>query len=132
MSTKKPEKFIPKLMTKSDEDRINILCYQKEITGNEVDIEKEVKAAVTIADTDIEIVPIWGPTLYHIKDLGFKPKETMDSQYRTYKNNVASLKVRPMTPTLIKGSLNRPKKGFFKEASKFVPDLISDFDFTEK
>jgi hypothetical protein len=49
------------------------------VTGDEVDIEKQVRQAVAVVDQDANIVPVWGLTLYHIKDLPFKPRETMDA-----------------------------------------------------
>ena len=66
-------------MADQQEDRINVLCYEKQVTGDEVDIEKQVRQAVAVVDQDANIVPVWGLTLYHIKDLPFKPRETMDA-----------------------------------------------------
>ena len=83
-------------------------------------IEKAVKKAVSATDEYSQFIPIWGSTLYHIRDLPFNPKVTVCEQYGQLMNQLQGVSVRAELPPPSKGSLKFNCE-YMKEAIVFVP-----------
>ena len=81
----------------------------------------------------MEIVNIWGSTLYHIDDLPYKPLTDLPHIYGKFREKSEGTKVRSLLPTPTKGELPFPKESstLIEEASHFLPELCRDFGFTK-
>lgn len=95
----KPEEVIPKLVRQLQVT--NVLCHG-EVTQDECDVEKRVKAAVE--GQGAEMQTFWGGTLYHMQDLPF-PLSAMPTCYGDFKTKLGALNVRPAAelPLQLKG-----------------------------
>jgi len=77
--------------------------------------------------------PIWSSTLYHCDDLPFDPSEFLPNTYSAFRKKCEDTVIRRTEADVIKGQLFSPKiqSEIFKSASKYLPNLETDFGFTD-
>lgn len=78
----RPEDVIPELVRAHG---VEAVCFHKEITSEEVDVEEAVRAA--LRDTGAAPRHVWGHTLYHINDLPFE-KDGVPDVYTPFRKAV--------------------------------------------
>jgi deoxyribodipyrimidine photolyase len=128
VTTEKPEKFLPKLLSEESE---NSLVYQEEICSEERDVEESVEVAMKEKDASLNIHRVWGSTIYHIDDLSFD-SSLLASTYTKFRSQSDGTQVRKLLPNPSKGSIPLPQKSsiFMQEALKFLPHLVENLGYT--
>lgn len=133
MANEKPEDFIPRLL---DPAANNVVLYQEEITSEELDIEKALRANLTKFSKDssapVKMESVWGLTLHHKDDLDYDPNEYLPHIYGRFRDRNALVKVRPELPSPAKGELpyTSSPNAVAKNAKDYLPTL-SDFGFSK-
>nr|AWY11214.1 cryptochrome dash [Tritonia tetraquetra] len=69
----KPENVIPELMANFNLGQDTVVVFQREVTDEEVKVEKGVKE-----NSKLRVETVWGHTLHHVADLPFQPKDLPD------------------------------------------------------
>lgn len=80
----KPEAVVPELVKQLGTENIEALVFQKEVTQEEVDVEKKLEAKC-----NVKVHAVWGHTLTHLDDLPFKPHNLPDV-YTQFRKQVES------------------------------------------
>nr|AWY11212.1 cryptochrome dash [Hermissenda crassicornis] len=75
----KPEDVIPELITNLKLGKDTLVLLQKEVTDEEVQVEKALQSSVGVT-----VSTVWGHTLHHLDDLPFQPRNLPDiyTQFR--------------------------------------------------
>lgn len=109
-------------------DRQTAVVYHRTVTAHEIQLEKEVNKI--LGKNDIS-VPLWKASIKHIDDIPFKFGAIKRIQNSWFRNQMASIRVRPCleTPEFLSSveALNEAESN----AMKFIPKLDQHFDFSE-
>ena len=101
---------------------VNIV-YQKEVTFEEVNVENEIKKFCQSHDgNSIQVMEIWGSSLYHESDIPFRKNNVPDTYTQFRKEVENKAKIRPLKdmPEKLKPL---PKDLLVNADDNVVPDL---------
>ncbi|XP_066915439.1 cryptochrome DASH-like [Clytia hemisphaerica] len=96
-------------LCQNSEAPVSSIIYQKEVTSEEIDLEKQIKSFCK--EQSIEDYPVWGLSLFHKDDIPYN-KKTIPDTYSKFRQGVESKsEIRDLIPTPLTLNKLPPIKG---------------------